>query len=102
MRHLEGYGVEYGTDWVIEAILSEELEEADISESFEQMMQECYGEEIQIGFISAITSEAIKALDPIAWNIAQGEHEDMLLQDEQIIEIGSKYYWTHKIVELIN
>lgn len=26
MRHLEGVGVEYGTDWVIESIVSEELQ----------------------------------------------------------------------------
>lgn len=30
MRHVEGVGVEYGTDWVIEHILSTELKTVDL------------------------------------------------------------------------
>lgn len=101
MRHLDGYGVEFGTDWVIKAIVEEELEEADLSESFEQMIEDCYGETTQICFIEYSTVEALKAVDPVAWNIAQGEHESELLADEQIIELGSKYYWIHDVIELI-
>lgn len=40
MRHLEGVGVEYGTDWVIKSILEEELSKVDLEESFEQMIDE--------------------------------------------------------------
>ena len=92
MRHLEGVGVEYGTEWVIESILSEELNEVDLEECFEQMIDDCYGEEVQIGFIKVSVSQAIKNLDPIAWDIAKSEHLDSLIQDEEVIEIEGSYY----------
>ncbi|AYF43705.1 hypothetical protein BALOs_0694 [Halobacteriovorax sp. BALOs_7] len=100
MRHLEGVGVEYGTDWVIESIVEEELEAVDLEEIFSQMIEELYGEEIQIGFISKSTSLAIKELDPIAWNIARGEYIDSLIEDESIMEVGCDYYWIHDLESL--
>ncbi|MAX67052.1 MAG: hypothetical protein CME66_08970 [Halobacteriovoraceae bacterium] len=97
MRHLPGVGVEYGTDWVIESIVSVEVEPIDTEEIFEQMIDESYGEEIQIGFIKSNVSCAIKALDPIAWDIAKTEYIDGLIQDEQIVEIDGENYWIHDL-----
>ena len=93
MRHLPGVGVEYGTDWVIESIVNEEIEAIDTEEIFEQMIDEHYGDEVTIGFIKTSPSIAIKTLDPIAWDIAKSEHIDFLIEDEQIVEIGGNYYW---------
>lgn len=93
MRHLPEVGVEYGIDWVIESIVSEEIVAIDIEEIFEQMIEEHYGDEITIGFIKTSPSIAIKALDSIAWDIAKSEHIDFLIKDEQLIEIGGYYYW---------
>ena len=101
MRHLKGVGVEYGTDWVIKSILEEELTEFDLEESFEQMMDELYGEEIQIGFIKTSTSCAIKELDPIAWDIAKFEHLDSLIDDENVIEIAGAYYYKYELESLL-
>ena len=97
MRHLKGVGVEYGTDWIIKSILEEKLLEVDLEESFAQMMDDLYGEEIQIGFIKTIVSCAIKELDPIAWDMAKSEYLDSLIKDESIIEIHGKYYSKHEI-----
>lgn len=100
MRHLPGDGVEYGTEWVIESIVSEEVEAVDTDEIFEQMMEECYGTEIQIGFIKSNISCAIKSLDPIAWDLAKGEYVDSLIQDEQVLQIGRDYYWISDLERL--
>ncbi len=101
MRHLEGVGVEYGTEWVIENILCNELEEVDLEECFEQMIDDCYGEEVQIGFIKISVSQAIQNLDPIAWDIAKSEHLDSLIQDEEVLEICNSYFWKTDIMELL-
>lgn len=100
MRHLEGVGVEYGTDWVIKSILEEELSEVDLEESFEQMIDEIYGEEIQIGFIKTSVSCAIKELDPIAWDMAKSEHLDFLIEEESVIEIARRHYSKHELESL--
>ena len=42
MRHLNGVGVEYGTDWVIEHLIKEHCEAIDAEEQFEEMLNECY------------------------------------------------------------
>ena len=44
MRLVDGVGCEYGTDWIINHILENELEAIDLEESFEQMIRECYPE----------------------------------------------------------
>lgn len=97
MRHLEGVGVEYGTDWVIKSILEEELSEFDLEESFEQMIDECYGEKIQIGFIKTNISSAIKELDPIVWGLAKSEHLDSLIEDGIIFEYQGRLYWHNEV-----
>ena len=102
MRHLEGVGVEYGTDWVIENILEEELEEADLSESFEQMIEECYGEEIQIGFIRTDIVTAMKTFDPLAWRLAESEFKNSLIDDGYLINLFSKLYKIEAVEELIS
>lgn len=57
MRHLKSVGVEYDTDWVIKNVIEEELSEVDVEESFEQMIEELYGEEIQKDCSSTISLE---------------------------------------------
>ena len=100
MRHLEDVGVEYGTEWVIESIVKEELQSIDTEEIFEQMIDDHYGDEIIIGFIKSSPSIAIKTLNPIAWDIAKSEHIDFLIEDEQVLEIGGEYYWVTDIEDL--
>ena len=95
MRLLPDFGCEYGTDWVISELIDENLTPVNESELFEQMIDDCYGEEVQVGFLKLSTSQVMKDQDPIAWDIAQGEYIDGLVQDEELISFdnGSNYFW---------
>ena len=104
MRHLPSVGVEYGTDWVIEHILSEELTPVDLDVAFEDSMRECYPETITIGFLKDYdTVSAMKELDPVAWNCAQSEWESQEAEEGIIVSLnnGSTYYWTYDLESLL-
>lgn len=103
MRHLEGVGVEWGTDWVIKHILSEELTSVDTDEAFEESIRGCYPEETVVGWLKVDTAFAIKELDPISWRIAKSEWEDQEVEDGGLITIdnGSTYYWLSDVETLI-
>ena len=99
MRLLPEFGSEYGTEWVIEELLKENLETVDAEEIFEQMIEKCYEETTKVGFMEFSTVEIMKNNDPIYWSMAQSEYNDGLVQDEQLISFdnGSNYYWKHDI-----
>ncbi len=50
MRHLSGVGVEYGTEWVIEHLITTRLTPVDGEEQFEELLDECYPE-VKVGNI---------------------------------------------------
>ena len=104
MRNLPGVGVEYGTDWVIEHILKQELSPVDMDEAFEDCIRECYPETTTIGFLKDYdTVSAMKELDPIAWRCAQSDWESQEESEEIFMSFdgGSTYYSTSDIEELI-
>ena len=103
MRHLEGVGVEWGTDWVIKHIILEELTAADTEEAFEDSVRSSYMEETQVGWLKVDTVSAIKELDPISWRIAKSEWEDQEVEDGGLFTFdnGSTYYWLSDIESLI-
>ncbi len=95
MRHLDGVGVEWGTDWVIKHILQEELTSVDIDETFEESVRQCYPEEVTVGWITVDTVEVLKSQDPTSWRIARDEYIDELVAIEEIISYddGITFYW---------
>lgn len=97
MRELPGVGVEYGTDWVIESLVSENLTEADTERAFEETVSECYPETVKIGWIEYDTASAIKELDPTSWQMAEQEWIDQELDDGTLVEIKGKYYSAHDV-----
>ena len=103
MRLFPGSGCEYGTDWVVKELLEENLDSADISDSFEQMIEDCYGETVKVGFLELSTVEVMKDQDPISWDIAKSEYIDNLVEDEQLITFdnGSTHYWVHDVENFI-
>lgn len=103
MRLLPGYGCEYGTCWVIEALIKENLQPLDTEEVFTEMLESCYPETTKVGFLDLNTVSVMKDQDPIAFNIAEGEYIDSLLQDEQIVTFddGGNYYWLSDLVKYI-
>lgn len=100
MRHMEGVGVEYGTEWVIEEIVDQKLKPINTYEVYEQYLEECYGEEVTIGFIRYNIALAIKNLDPVAYDIGKDEYLEYLLEMESIIEISGNYYYVTDIESL--
>ena len=96
-------GVEWGTEWIVEELIDENLNPINSEELFEQMIDDCYGEEVQVGFMTLSTSQVMMDQDPIYWNIAQGEYIDGLVQDEELISFdnGSNYYWKNDVENYI-
>ena len=103
MRLLPDFGCEFGTDWVIKELIQENISEIDSEEQFEQMIDDCYGETVKVGFLELTTTTVMKDQDPIAWDIAKGEHMDGLIEDEQVLTFdnGANYYWTHDVENYI-
>jgi hypothetical protein len=104
MRIMDGVGCEYGTDWVIKELIQENLTSVDCEEIFEQMIEDCYGEIVTIGYMELSTVSIMKDQDPVSWNIGLGEYIDGLVEDGQLVTFdnGSTYYWSHDVENYIN
>jgi len=95
MRHLEGVGVEYGYEWVIEHLLKTELngmDEEEQDEIFADYVDSDYGDkdgQIKIGWITVNVSTAIKELDPVFWGMGLDEYFD---DPDQYLELDGKTY----------
>ncbi|NCN41654.1 hypothetical protein GW916_10465 [bacterium] len=103
MRHLEGVGVEWGTSWVIEHILQEELTPVALEEIFKESIRQCYPEEVKVGWITVDTIEVLKSQDPISWGCALSDYESQEEEEGTIMSFdnGSSYYWTHEVEALL-
>lgn len=105
MRKVDGVGVEWGTAWVIEHLLQNDLAPIDLEEAFEESMRECYPETTTIGFLKDYdTVTAMKEFDPVSWNLAQSEWASIEEDDERIISVdhGATYYWISDIEGLLS
>jgi hypothetical protein len=100
MRHLDGVGVEYGTDWVIEALIKEHCEAIDDEALFDEVLDECYPE-IELGCCSWSPSHVMSELDPTAYRIGTQEHIDSLVEDCQLYESDGEYYQVFDIEEFL-
>ena len=88
MRHLDGVGVEYGTDWVIEHLIKEHCEAIDAEEQFEELLSETC-ETLKIGTLEYDPGYVLRNIDPVAFRCGVS---DMLADDDQFVEIDGKYY----------
>lgn len=103
MRLLPGVGCEYGVDWVIPHILDEHLSKIDLEEQFEQSMTDCYPETVTIGWAEFDTIDALKTLDPIAWDVARNDWISSEESDGQVMTFdnGETYYSTYDLEQLL-
>ena len=101
MRHVEGVGVEYGTEWVIDHIIQNRCESVDDEELFGEMLDECYPE-IELGCCSWTPSHVMSELDPTAYQIGVQEHVDSLVADCQLYESDGEYYQVFDIEEMLS
>ena len=88
MRHLEGVGVEYGTDWVVEHLIKEHCSPVDAEEEFEELLSETC-ETVKIGSLEYDPGYVLRNIDPVAFRCGVS---DMLADDEQFIEVDGEYY----------
>ena len=97
MRHLDGVGVEYGTDWVIEHLIKEHCSSIDAEEQFEELLSETC-ETVKIGSLEYDPGYVLRNIDPVAFRCGVF---DMLADDEQYIEVDGEYYQVYDIETMI-
>jgi hypothetical protein len=97
MRHLDGVGVEYGTDWVIEHLIKEHCSPIDEEEQFEELLNETC-ETVKIGSLEYDPGYVLRNIDPVAFRCGVS---DMLADDEQFIEVDGQYYRVYDIENMI-
>ncbi|HSV98695.1 MAG TPA: hypothetical protein VLI39_00875 [Sedimentisphaerales bacterium] len=97
MRHLDGVGVEYGTEWVIEHLIQEHCEPIDEEEAYEDLLNECY-EQIDICGMKYDPGYALKTIDPVAFRCGVS---DMLADSDTYVEADGRYYLVSDIEAMI-
>lgn len=103
MRELSGVGVEWNVDWVIRHLLDEELTPVNSEELFESMLDDCYGEQVEICGAKFDPIWAYKQLDPVSFQISAQEYVDGIADDGELISFdnGSTYFWATDVEKLI-
>ncbi len=98
MRHLDGVGVEYGTDWVIEHLIKEHCGPIDEEEAYEELLNECY-EPVKVGYCQWEAGYVMRQLDPVAFRCGIA---DYFADTGQFAEIDSQYYNISDIENMID
>ena len=101
MRHFEGVGVEYGTEWIIDHLIETKLEPVDGEEMFEELLDECYPE-VSVGCCTWSPSQVMKELDPVCFNIGVTENLDGLAADGQLYEHNGDYYRIEDLDDMLD
>ncbi|MBX9724302.1 MAG: hypothetical protein K2X81_23035 [Candidatus Obscuribacterales bacterium] len=91
MRELEGVGVEYGYDWIMEHIVKEEGTAIDADEMYDDLLDEC-NEPFKLGDLEYSPSQVLKNVDPTAYEMGKHEYLDSLVEDGQLVCLGDTYY----------
>ena len=101
MRLLPGHGCEYGLDWVIAAIVHEELTPVDTEDAFENSVRCCYPMEVEVGWMSLDAVSVMKEIDPISWNLAMSEWLEQELETGNLVVIEDRYYIPNEVMDLL-
>lgn len=80
MRELEGVGVEWGTDWIVDHLVQEDGELVDISELYSDLLDEIY-EPVKFGELEYCPSTVLEAVDPVVFRLGCNEYADSEVQD---------------------
>lgn len=71
--------------------LGKELSDYDLHEMYDQMLDDAYGT-VSIGGYEYSTSDALKEVDPIAYDTGFNDWLDAEINEENIIEHDGVYY----------
>ncbi|HEY9685153.1 MAG TPA: hypothetical protein V6C86_26505 [Oculatellaceae cyanobacterium] len=91
MRELDGMGVEFGYEWIMEHIVETEGEPVDVEELYRDLLDECYAE-VKFGDFTYSPSLVLESVDPTAFRIGVSEYADSLICDGLAIELNGRYY----------
>jgi hypothetical protein len=91
MRELEGVGVEWGTDWIVEHLVEEEGEEVDTAEFYRDLLDEIY-EAIKFGELEYSPSMVLETVDRVAFEMGCDEYADSEVEEGRLIELNGRYY----------
>ena len=100
MRHLEGVGVEYGIEWVVDSLIETRLEPVDGEELFEELLDECYPE-VKVGCCTWSAGYLMKEMDPVAFRCGVSEELYSQAEDGCLYEHKGDFYQITDIEELI-
>ena len=67
------------------------------------MIEDCYSEEIKIGWLNLNTADILKIRDEVSWEMAKDEYIASLEDDEEIMSFdnGKTYFATSDIEQLL-
>jgi len=97
MREIEGVGVEWGYDWVIDHLVVTEGEQVNIEELYRDLLDEVY-EPIKFGELEYCPSQVLEAVDPTAFRMGCNDNADSLMEDDQIVYLNGNYYRVDNLV----
>ena len=102
MRRYDG-SVEWGTGHVIDELIEEHLEPIDCEEHFEESMQDCYDDEVKVGWLNLNPVDVIKNSHTTDCRMALNEYFDDLEEKGQVVSFGRscRYYWTHEVTQFV-
>jgi hypothetical protein len=91
MREVEGVGVEWGDDWIIDHIVETEGEKVDIEELYRELLDEIY-KPVRFGELEYCSSTVLEMVDHTAFRIGCNENADSLVEDGQLVCLNGNYY----------
>lgn len=91
MREVEGVGVEWGYDWIIDHIVETEGEKVDIEELYRDLLDEIY-EPIKFGELEYCPSQVLEAVDETAFRMGCNDNADSLVEDGQLVCLNGNYF----------
>jgi hypothetical protein len=97
MREVEGVGVEYGYDWIVDHLVETEGEKVDIEELFRELLDEIH-EPIKFGELEYCPSQVLEVVDPTAFRMGCNDNADSLMEDDQLVYLNGNYYRVDNLV----
>ncbi len=98
MREVEGVGVEWGYDWVMEHLVETEGERVDIEELYRDLLDDIY-EPIKFGELEYSPSQVLEAVDPVAFRIGAQDNADSAVEDSQMVCLNGSYFRISDLIE---
>ncbi|MBU6454380.1 MAG: hypothetical protein KGS72_21610 [Cyanobacteria bacterium REEB67] len=98
MREVEGVGVEWGYEWVMEHIVETEGEKVDIEELYRDLLDEIY-EPVRFGDLEYSPATVLESVDPTAFRMGANEYADSEMEDSRLIYLNGTYFRLDGITE---